>query len=406
MTEASGLFKRTAYKKEAVFGVKEANTGGQLMRRNTVDLSLNKDTYGSNEVASHQQRKDFRHGVRRGTGKVNGDLSAQTWSDFFATFCKRLFTAAPSATGLSITIAGAGPTYTITRAAGDWLAGGFKRGMVGTLSGAGFVAGNIGKNVLIVGVTATVLTVIVVSQNVSGLTAEGPIAASGFACTGKVTWIPTTGHIEESYDIEQWYPEVPTSEVFVGSKINGLNVNLPATGIATIEFDILAKNVEVQPTQYFAAAAAETETDSMAAVNGVLRAAGGNYAVLTGLTINGMSNYTGDPVVGSNSIPKFFPGRIEVSGQATAYFESAAMRDAFLDETELEIIGLFTGSNAANAQFLSFVMPRVKLGGHNKSDGTGAIIATIPFTALLNYAGGAGIATEKTTLLIQDSNAA
>lgn len=403
MSEASGLYKRLAYKKEVTFGVLPANTGGQYLRRISADLSLAKDTYGSNEIRPEQQRKDFRHGVRRGSGKISGDLSAQTWADFFGSFCKRLFTAAPSATNQSITIAGSGP-YTITRAAGSWLTDGFKIGMVGRLTAGGFTANNLNKNALIVGITATVLTVIVAASGLT-LTAEGPIAAATFAATGKVTWIPTTGHVEESYAIEQFYTETPTSETFTGSKINGFTLNLPPTGVATVDFDVMSKDVTTSATQYFGAPTAATSTDSMAAVNGVLRANGTVQAVLTGLTITGAANYTGDPVVGSNTIPKFFPGIVGVTGQATAYFDSATLRDVFLNETEIDIIGLFTGSNDPAAQFMSFVMPRVKLGSHTKSDGEGAIVVTMEFTALLNSAGGSGIATEATTLLIQDSNA-
>lgn len=403
MSEASGLYKRLTYKKEATFGLLPDNAGGKALRRISADLSLAKDTYQSNEIRPEQQMKDFRHGVRRGQGRISGDLSAGTWADFLGSFCKRLFTAAPSATGLSLTIAGAGPVYTVTRGAGDWLAAGFKVGMVGRLAGAGLDPDNVGVNLFITDVTALALSVM--TANGVALVAEGPIAASGFVGVGKATWLPTTGHVEESYAFEQFYPEVPTSERFTGGKINGFTLNLPPTGIATIDFELMAKDMQPGSAQYWAAPTAATETDSMAAVNGLLRAASGIQAVLTGLTITGAASYTGDPVVGSNTIPRFFPGIVRVTGQATAYFDSAALRDAFLNETEIDIIGLFTGSNANGAEFMSFVMPRVKLGSHTKSDGEGGIIVTMDFTALLNSAGGAGQATEKTTLLIQDSNA-
>jgi hypothetical protein len=48
-------------------------------------------------------------------------------------------------------------------------------------------------------------------------------------------------------------------------------------------------------------------------------------------------------------------------------------------------------------------MPRIKLGGSSKSDGEQGIVQTLPFTALLNSAGGTALATEKTTLVMQDS---
>lgn len=402
MGSASGVYKQPAYKKESTYGVLAGATGAQALRRTSIDIGLNKDTYKSNEIRGDMQVADFRHGVRRVAGKIAGDLSPKTWADFLGSFCKRAFTAAPSVTGASITIAGSGP-YTLTRAAGSWLTDNIKVGFMGRLTAGSFNVANSNKNLFVVGVTATVLTVIV--PNGSALVAEGPIASATFACTGKQTYIPTSGHVEESYTIEQWYPETPSSEAFTGCKIGGFSTDLPPSGIAGISFDVIGKDITTQATQYFTAATAATTTGSLAAVNGVIRAAGAVVATLTGLSITGNANYTGDAVVGSNSVPQVFPGVIEISGQLTGYFDSASLRDAFLNETEIDIAGVFVSDNTATADFISFVLPRIKLGGHSKSDGQGAIVATMPFTALLNTAGGTGTATEKTTLLIQDSAA-
>jgi hypothetical protein len=51
------------------------------------------------------------------------------------------------------------------------------------------------------------------------------------------------------------------------------------------------------------------------------------------------------------------------------------------------------------------MLPNVKLGGATKSDGEQGLILTCPFTALYNSAGGTGIATEATTIAIQDTAA-
>lgn len=403
MGNASDLYKLVNIKKETTFAVAAGAAGAQSARRISCDMSLNKDTYKSNEVRPDMQTSDFRHGVRRGAGKIQGDLSPKTWSDFLGSFCKRLFTAAPSASGLSIDVAGAGPTYTLTRAAGSFLTDGFKIGHVARLTAGAFNALNINKNLLIVGVTASVLSVITI--NGSSLFAQSGVTGSTAAVVGKQTYIPTSGHIEESYSIEQFYQELSASELFIGSKINGFAASLPPTGIATIDFDLLAKDMVPGNAQYFTSPTPATTTGSLAAVNGVLRAGGSTVATLTGLTLNGSSNYTGDPVVGSNTIPQFYPGTVEVKGQATAYFDSVALRDAFLNETEIDLVGVFSSDNTAGADFISFVLPRIKLLSHTKSGGAGGVIVTMDFVALINNAGGAGTATEKTTLLIQDSAA-
>jgi hypothetical protein len=108
-------------------------------------------------------------------------------------------------------------------------------------------------------------------------------------------------------------------------------------------------------------------------------------------------------VVGSNVKPALFAGMVNVTGQMTVFFEDAVLRDAFLNESEVELIAAFTTDNTATADFVSIAIPRIKLGGASKDDVMAGIKATIPFQALLNTAGGSGVKTERTTIWMQDS---
>ena len=403
MAQASGVFKQVSYKREVTYGTVPVAASAQALRRVTSDLSLTKQTYQSGEIRNDQQVQDMRHGVRSVDGSINGELSPKTYADFIAAALRREFTAGVSATGMSITIAGAGPTYTVTRAAGNFLTDGFKKGDVGRLTAGTFNVANSNKNLLIQAVTALALTVRVL--NGSALVAEGPIASATFAVTGKKTFAPTSGHTNVSFAIEHWFSDIAQSEVFSGCQPSQIDLSLPPTGLATINMPIMGKDVTVATAQYFTTPTAAPTTGITAAVNGVLLMGGVAVAVLTGLTMGIQSNRTGDAVVGSNTIPVRFPGRILVSGQATAYFEDATFRDAFLNETELELIVVLSSDNTATSEFVGFTLPRIKLGGSSKSDGEGGIVQTIPFTALLPLTGGTGVANELTTISVQDSAA-
>lgn len=403
MPQAAGVFKQLIYKKETTYGVVPAAASAQALRRVSSDLDLRKDTYASAEIRTDQQMQDFRHGVRRVEGTLQGELSPRTYADFMAAALRRLFTAGASVTGLSLTIAGSGPTYTITRSAGSWLTDGIKRGDVGRLTAGSFNAANINKNLLVAGLTATVLTVRVL--NGSSLVAEGPIASATFAVTGKKTWAPTSGHTDESFSIEHWFADVAQSEVFSGCQPSSIDLNLPPSGLATISIGLMGKDITTAGAQYFTSPTAATTTGLTASVNGIVLLGGVAIAVLTGLTLQIQSNRSGDPVVGSNSVPVRFPGRILVTGQATAYFEDATFRNAFVNETEIELIVVLTADNSATSDFISFVLPRCKAGGASKSDGEGGIVQTIPLQALLPLTGGAGLANELSTIVVQDSAA-
>src|SRR5574343_1223500 len=191
MPAASGVFKQLAYKAESTYGTAPAASGAQSLRRVTSDLNLTKDTYQSNEIRTDQQMQDMRHGVRRVAGTINGELSPGTYADFMAAALRKAFVAVSSVTGLSLTVASSGAFYTLTRGSGDYLTSGIKRGdVVRVTAGTGLNSDVLNKNMLVVGLTATMMTVKVL--NGSSIT-----TGSGTTCTiamsGKKTWAPTTG---------------------------------------------------------------------------------------------------------------------------------------------------------------------------------------------------------------------
>ncbi len=400
-TPAAVVFKTLAYKAESSYATLPGASGAQLLRYVQSPFALMKESYGSNEVRPDQQIYDLRHGMRKGQHRVSGELSCATYGDFFAAALRRDFAATSSITGASITIAGSGPTYTLSRAAGSYLTDGIKVGDIIRLTAGSFTAGNLNKNLLVTGVVALVLTVRVL--NASTLTAEGPIASATVAVTGKRTYVPQSGHTDKSFTLEEWHSDKSVSEVWTGCKPVKFSVGLPSTGIATIGIDFMGNDVVTAGAQYFSSPTAATSTGLMQAVNGALLIAGTPVANITGLSFDIDSGYSGYPVVGKNTIPFLFAGPIKVTGKVTAFFDDTTLRDAFINETELDLLGVFSASNDAAAQFLSFVMPRIKLMSATKGENERAVTLDCDFQALVDGTGGSGQDTEKTTLVIQDS---
>jgi Phage tail tube protein len=404
MPIAVGVAKQLRYKAETTWGVAPGAAGAQSLRRVSSNLSLAKQTYQSAEILSTYQLNDFRHGVRSVEGSINGELSPGTYEDFIAAAVRRAFATVTAITGASITIAGTGPTYTVTRAAGSFLTDGLKIGQVIRLSVGTFNAANLLKNLFIVALTATVATVIPV--NGVAMFAEGPIATSTVTVIGKTTYAPTSGHVDTSFAIEHYFSDLDETELFLGCKINRMAIDLPPAGIATIAMDMMGKDMTALSTAaapYYTSPTAETVSGVLAAVNGIVTVGGVAVASLTGLNININGNMTAEPVVGSNVYPDIFEGRVLVDGQFTAFFESVTMRDLFLNETEVGLSAVFSTSNSGVADFIAFSTPRIKVGSASKDDGEKGIVQTFQFQALYNAAGGAGTSTEQTTLAIQDS---
>jgi hypothetical protein len=175
--------------------------------------------------------------------------------------------------------------------------------------------------------------------------------------------------------------------------------------MATVDFGFLGRSQDLAASQYFTAPTAATTTGVTAGANGLLMVSGATVGNVTGISFDINGNMTREDVIGSSSSPDIFAGSVLVSGQITILFEDDRYSQMFEDETEASIAVALTTSNDAAADFVSFVMPRIKVGGNSKDDGQKGIVQTLPFTALLDGTGGAGADTEKSTIVIQDSQA-
>lgn len=402
MAISKGTSKVVAYKKESAWGTLAGATGGKLLRRVTASFNLVKEAYESGEIRTDRQIADYRHGVRSAEGSLNGELSPASYADFMGSIVGRDFTTAPASASASVTIAASGALYTVTRATGDFLTDGFKVGQVVRLTGAGLAVDNVAKNLLIASATATELTVKVV--NGTTLTAEGPIASVTVTAVGKTTFVPAAGHTDQSYTVEEFYGDIAQSEVYTGMKLNSMAVQLPATGLTTVDFGFAGKDLtQSGTTQYFTSPTAQNANGIFAAVNGVMLVNGAPVALVTSADFSVERATENATAVGSNSVAEIFTGRIRVTGNMSVYFQDAAFRTYFDAETPVSIVLTLTTDNAGDSDFVTFTMPKVKLGSFGKDDGELGIVASASFQALLNDVVDAGLPA--TTIQIQDSAA-
>lgn len=410
MTIASGIKKLVVLAIQTAQGtVAEADLAtARYMRRVTSTLDLTKETYQSNEIRPSRQISDYRHGVESIDGTLNGELSPETYELLMAAILRKDFVAGVADAANSGVASDAAGTLTRDDALGDWLEDGFKIGDVIRCTGFTATANN-DINLMITSVTSTVITV--VALNGSALTTEAKGQAVTTTVVGKKTWTPTTGHTENWFTIEHNFPDVDLSEVYYDLKPNTMAISLPPTGMSTIDVGLMGLNhnfLESGASPYFSAVLDATSTGIVAAVNGVITVDGVQVALITGINFDYAANLTNEPVVGSNVKPDLFEGKVVVTGSMSVFFQDATFRDYFEDETEVSVSCAFTTSDADDAEFLAFSMPRVKVGGATKDDGEKGIIQTMPFQALFDTGAGGDTGatatdTLATTLSIQDS---
>lgn len=396
MTIASGVAKKVAFKKESSWAVPAGATGAQYLRRVTSDLSLAKETYQSAEIRTDYQIADFRHGVRSVEGTIAGELSPATYAPFIAAALRKDFVAGATTGALAVfSVTNTGTKF--TRSSGSFVTDGFKVGDV--ISATGFSTANNNSHYVLVTVV-TALTMDIVPLDGTVLTDEAAGGTRTIAVVGKKTYTPEANHTDDSFTFEHYYSDVAQSEVFTGCKVNTMAIALPPTGMSTINIGVMGKDIVAGTSAYFTTPTDATATGTLASVNGIAYAVGTRNYLLTGLNINYAGNLSMEAVVGSNTYPEIFEGRVNISGDLTAYFENGDLRDAFIQEDEVALMFVFTTENTKNPDFVSFVLPRVKFGGASKDDGERGLIQTIPYQALFNASGDGA---DKTTLIVQDS---
>lgn len=409
---ASGISKLLLFKKQSGLGA-IASGSAQSLRRTMSTLDKKKATYQSKEILPSQQRRDFRHGVVGTDGTISGELSVGTYQSFLESICRQVSLSAVTAAFADLVFAVGTPASlgTITTTSGNFLTSGYKVGMVVRATGVLIATSLNSTNFLITSINATGKVMGFATLNGSSVVARTETASVTLASIGKHTFIPQTGHTRDYYTVEHNFADIVQSEVFTDTVVSQVDVKLPPTGMATIDFvmkgiDMKTNTQTVNPiaTPYFTGNTPITTGSVLAAANGVLFLAGVPIALVTGLNFSIKGNHTMiGGVVGSNVEPDIFPGDVTVDGQATVLFQDGVIRDIFLNETEVTLVGVFTADNTPASSFMGFTMNRVKMGGASKDDGEKGLVLTMPFTAL-EYNGGAGKDGFQTTIVIQDSS--
>jgi len=242
------------------------------------------------------------------------------------------------------------------------------------------------------------------------------LTTATLGCRGFKTFVPATGHTDDSFLIEHWFSDIAQSELFSGCKVQSVDLDLPPTGMAKMGVSVMGRDMldstarrgaVAATSEYFTTPAAAPTGGVMAAVNGVLSVAGVPVALLTGLQISLAGNMSAEPVVGSNIYPDIAEGRVTVTGQATVFFSDATMRDLFVSETAAEICAAFGAGSLGTDDVFGVTLPRVKFSGADKSDGEKGLVMTMPFTALLGTGTGAGAVAGNavaSTIVFQDTS--
>lgn len=415
MSLAEGVQARVAYKAYST-GVITAGTlptsssdpgaaSAQTLRRVSSSLKLEKETYQSNEIRPDRQIADFRHGVKRVTGGLSGEYSPGTYWDLFEAALRGTAAAAVSGSQSDFTSVTADNTAsTFTFSGGDPVTKGFRIGSIIRFTNL-LDDDNNSKNFLITGFSGASNRVMAVYPAPDTMTAD---SAFTVAEIGQSLFMPASSFVSRKFAFEHYFEDIDIARLFTECRVEGFNIQLPPTGLATVDFSVMGRDMEVYTAgsaPFFTSPTAADTNGIFAAVNGLLQVGGSTVGLVTGLNIQLALNASSDPVVGQSFVPEIFLGRANVSGQATVMLQDATFINYFKNETEVALLAFLTSNTDDDSPAASIYLPRIKFGDADiPLDGEGGQIITMPFQALKYASAGGGI--EATTIRFHDTQAA
>jgi hypothetical protein len=408
---ARGVAKTLAVLQETSYGVQPTGTA-QLLRRTQSTMDLQVQDIASQEILESGQVRDARQGPRQVQGQLAGYLSPLTYQLMFENLFRSTFALGASlisVTDSTISIDSTTGVVTLGVTNENFLTSGFKVGDVIQITGAsGSASADTGVYLVTTSVSATTITTAPPNAGIS-LAAYSTGQTVGISVVGKKLTMPSTLAAQSlaSLSFEHYYSDIGVSEVATGCRVTSVSLSVPPNGYANFAAQFLGQNLSEYTTQQFTNPTPETSTPLLTATDGRLIYKGAPVAALTGFNLQISTQADATPVVGSNIVPDVFVGTMMASGSFTALFEDSSITSDFLNEAEFSIQMLLTGSNAANPEFVSINLPRVKIFSDNKNDSDREIVRSVNFRALeQSVLGGVGLAYDDTTVVIQDSMAA
>lgn len=383
-----------AYKARSggAYGDAAASGGGAtVLRPISGGLNLTKGNIQSRENRRDGMQTRGRHGQHAVAGSYQAELSVGSFDDLFAAAFRSTWAAAVTITqataGMSTATLSA-TTSTITASAGSWITSGLRVGDVIVFTAG--LTGNLNRNLRVVALTATVITV---AETIATVT--GPIATWSVSVRRKLVQSSTL--VETDFSFEEYEADIDQSERFDGVRVTGFDLEMAPNGLVNVTFNLIGRTMTPLATgasPYFTSPSASV-TLPLSVVDASIRLGSENLVDVTGLRIGFDLNAAPAEVIASQFTPDVFTNLAAVTGEVTMLRRNLDRVTDFLNETQLAIHLLCAENEAEPKDFFSLSITNMTLGGANKSalGADGPRTTTLPMVIGIDETGAAFDAT-------------
>lgn len=397
---------------EAVPASDPATSGGQVLRHVSHGFSLTKDTYTPQEVRTDKQTPMEKHGTRRVPGSINGLLSCLTYKDQFedclgGTWTSALVTADQS----DLTSVSADNTASkFTFAAGNPVTLGFRAGQIIRFTNLSDSDNN-SKNFTIIGFGGSNNREVTVYPAPDTMTAD---SAFSMTTVGNSLIMPASAHVKRKSAIDVYNSDGDITRLFTEGRMSGFDFSVAPNQNAQLNFSGMWRNRKVysgSDAPFFASPTAETSTDIISSMDGLLILNGSIVGVATGLSIKFNRAPTAPAQLHHQGLsPGILLANAVVTGDFTVFLQDTTFLDLFDDPITLQAteFGLLcylpvSSAAAAAADAMTLLLPRIKINSNAESviDGAKAIQCGYAAARYLGTTASTGI--ESTTIQVVDT---
>lgn len=187
------------------------------------------------------------------------------------------------------------------------------------------------------------------------------------------------GTTQKFYTFERRFVDVSEYYRFTGCMVNTLSLSIRPDAIVTGSFGIVGKDM-ANASSALGSPTDVASNEPFDSFTGTIEEGGASIATVTALDINIDNGLDPAMVVGASTTPQFFAGRSNVTGTLSAYFETEALLQKFIDETETSIEVVLED---VDGNSLTILLPRIKYtGGAMDVTNEDGVVVNMPFQAV------------------------
>jgi hypothetical protein len=225
--------------------------------------------------------------------------------------------------------------------------------------------------------------------------------------SGKILIVPKTGHTTDSFTLEDVFKDIAMNRVYLGCRVSKLSLDVQPNGIASITVGFLGQRGEETTAAYFTNPPEVGQSGKLAGVKGTLQVNKRAVGLITSFSLEIDLNANSEPVLGAKYAPDVFIGTVAVSGSFSMYLQDKSMIDAVRNGTNLSLALRMDAEESAGADYITIILPGIKVTSAEIDDGAKNIMQTLNFDAFPAVYDASSTIDDSlkvaTTMIVQDT---